>query len=103
MTESDPAVRCYTLTEILFRTQPIRILKLDCEGAEKPILDATEDLSQVQVLCGEVHYHMAVPGEDPPDDDWLERTRVRLGFNALMIQHVPRAADIIGLFWMVRE
>jgi hypothetical protein len=44
-----------TLTEVLARAGgPIRLLKLDCEGAEYAILHGV-DLSRVQQLCGEAH------------------------------------------------
>ncbi|MFA5291368.1 MAG: FkbM family methyltransferase, partial [Candidatus Paceibacterota bacterium] len=35
--------------------QPIRLLKLDCEGSEFPILFSCTRLSQVQEICGEYH------------------------------------------------
>ncbi len=44
-----------TLAEVLARAGgPVRLLKLDCEGAEYSILDGV-DSSQVQQICGEAH------------------------------------------------
>lgn len=44
-----------TLTEVLARADgPVRLLKLDCEGAEYSILDGV-DLSRVRQICGEAH------------------------------------------------
>lgn len=35
--------------------KPIRLLKLDCEGSEFPILFTSQRLGQVQAICGEYH------------------------------------------------
>src|SRR5262249_7647865 len=47
--------------------RPIRLVKLDCEGAEWPILFTSQLLSHVQELCGE--YHIGdLPAEDAVAD-----------------------------------
>ncbi len=52
-----PACRFDDLvTEIVTRHgRPVRLVKLDCEGAEWPILLTSRQLGQVETLCGEYH------------------------------------------------
>ena len=53
-------VRTTNLDEVLFEASnglenPIRLLKLDCEGSEYPILFTSEHLGIVEEMCGEYH------------------------------------------------
>lgn len=64
----------------------IRLLKLDCEGAEKPILDAVRSLDNVQEVVGELHYQLPVEGGEPPTDEWLRRRLGELGMTDVVIE-----------------
>lgn len=48
--EADQQPLAYVLPE-----GPVRLLKLDCEGAEYDVLAAAGDLANVQAICGEAH------------------------------------------------
>lgn len=48
-------VPAIALDEILGELGPIRLAKLDCEGAEWPILFTSRRLGQIRALCGEYH------------------------------------------------
>ncbi len=52
--EGEP-VTPIALDTILRITGPVRLLKLDCEGSEFPILATSARLGQVQEIVGEVH------------------------------------------------
>lgn len=57
-----------SLDEMLDEVPSVRLLKIDCEGSEYPILFTSTLLHKVQAICGEFHeiggtYH---PGEIPP-------------------------------------
>lgn len=53
--ESGVPVQTMALDTILRLAGPVRLLKLDCEGSEFPILATSERLGQVQEIVGEVH------------------------------------------------
>jgi O-antigen chain-terminating methyltransferase len=58
--EAGNAVQTISLDEILEKasegfTKPIRLLKLDCEGSEYPILFTSNRLEIVEEVCGEYH------------------------------------------------
>lgn len=70
-----------SLSRVLQQAGPrIRLLKLDCEGAEKPALDSVEELPGVEEVIGEIHYQMPEPGHEPPTDAWLKSRLKRFGF-----------------------
>lgn len=67
--DSGLAVQTVGLDEILFEasqglSRRIRILKIDCEGAEYPILFTAKYLAIVKEICGE--YHEIPPSVVPP-------------------------------------
>jgi FkbM family methyltransferase len=49
------------LDRVLRRYKSIRLLKLDCEGSEWPILFTAKLLDRVQALCGEYHELEVIP------------------------------------------
>lgn len=62
------AVKSVGLDEILLEaseglTRPVRLLKIDCEGAEYPILFTSKYLAVVKEMCGEYH---EIPSEIVP-------------------------------------
>ncbi|MGH9883453.1 MAG: FkbM family methyltransferase, partial [Pyrinomonadaceae bacterium] len=61
-------VQSISLDEILFEassgyTNPIKLVKIDCEGAEYPILFTSKQLNIVEEICGE--YHEMEPAQIP--------------------------------------
>jgi FkbM family methyltransferase len=91
------------LDTILSEFQKVRLLKLDCEGSEKPILDACNSLANVEEVIGEIHYAMPAPGEDAPTDVWLRAQLSELGFHYVEI--VPSKIDphLTAMFWAKRK
>lgn len=82
---------CVTLDTILKRIpSTVRYLKLDCEGAELPILKSVTNLSNVEEVVGEVHYGMLLD-QEKPTEEWLRRRLGQLGFNAITIHDNPDA------------
>ncbi len=99
LTQAVPAVR---LEDILREQGRVRLLKLDCEGAEKPILDDTRQMDQVQEVVGELHYKYREQGGQCPTPEWLYGTLTRLRFPYMRIQ-AGRDPGMIGTFWGWRE
>ncbi|MDQ2731571.1 MAG: FkbM family methyltransferase, partial [Armatimonadota bacterium] len=48
-------VKSVSLDTILTFTGPVRLLKMDCEGSEFPILLTATKLHLVEEICGEFH------------------------------------------------
>ncbi len=90
-----------TLSQILAQIgRPIRLLKLDCEGAEKPILESTADLSMVAEIVGELHFQMNEEDQPPHSKEWLQSRLEELGFV------VERWANEVAgnvMFWASRK
>jgi FkbM family methyltransferase len=76
---SGPAVRTITLDRLIELYGPVRFLKLDCEGAEWPILHTAERLGQVREIAAEVHPSIAVDGYDCRPEA-LVRRLTEIGF-----------------------
>ena len=88
-----------SLDEVLKLAGPrVRLLKLDCEGAEKAILDAVTSLAAVEEIVGEIHYHMTEPGHRPPSDLWLRARLDELGFSCEIVPD-KKDPDIVALFF----
>jgi FkbM family methyltransferase len=65
--QSNGRTRTVTLDEILKKAGRVRLLKLDCEGSEWPILAHSKELRRVEQICGEYHIresheHVSSPG-----------------------------------------
>jgi FkbM family methyltransferase len=52
---SSGTVRARSLDSILKKFGRVRLLKLDCEGSEWPILIGSRELHRVEAICGEYH------------------------------------------------
>ena len=81
------------LDDLLRRLGAVRLLKLDCEGAEFWIIAASRELHRVTEIVGEYH-------EKPPGDtaDSLRSLLEEVGFAA----HIGPPKDGIGLFRATR-
>jgi FkbM family methyltransferase len=83
----------------------VRLVKLDCEGAEWPILLTSRRLGQVQALCGE--YHLGpLPaafrvGEETVGVELLERVLTGQGFD-VRAEALPPVPHPCGLFFARR-
>lgn len=93
-----PAVGLDALLRHYARGYPVRLLKLDAEGAEVPILAGAADLSPVRAVCGEAHWLYPVPGFPGPSKAWFAGRLRALGFPRLDWQD----ADVTSLFWASR-
>jgi hypothetical protein len=49
------SVAAVALDEVLKRFERVKMLKLDCEGSEFPILLTSRELARVQEIVGEIH------------------------------------------------
>ena len=102
-------VKSMSLDYVMNRiASPVRLMKLDIEGAEVPALEAATDLSGVQEIVGEIHYAIKIDGYPDPTDEWLTDTLVRLGFNPPIIWVNPFAAPNgqageLGMFMASRK
>lgn len=97
-------VQSISIKNVLARHPKVKLLKLDCEGSERPILDALtrSDVLGVDSLCGELHYRYTPDGYDTPTDEWLIDTMKRLGFKTIDIVHNAEAKDTIANFFASR-
>jgi FkbM family methyltransferase len=85
----------------------LRLAKLDCEGAEWPILLTTRSLAAIDELCGEYHlgdypdaYHVA--GQSAFTPGLLEQTLRAHGF-AVEFAEAPGSSLPVGLFFARRD
>ena len=97
------------ITEILASTgaTKIRLLKVDCEGSEYPILMTSRKLHLVDAIYGEFHEGLAtipepsrVPGVERFDRHTLGRYLTEQGFQVELQQH--HADPTLGLFFARR-
>jgi FkbM family methyltransferase len=84
----------------------IRLLKLDCEGAEWPILFTARTLDRVDAICGEYHLGsyfgpFTVAGFPTVGPEILSRFLREQGFN-VAIEPNSRSPDPIGSFFAFR-
>ncbi len=85
----------------------VRLLKLDCEGSEYPILLTSRSLHLIDAVCGEYHEsgwpapeHARVGGHDRYDRHTLRRCLEGHGFRVETRQHTPNPE--VGLFFATR-
>jgi len=84
----------------------LRLVKLDCEGAEWPLLLTSRRLDRIEQLCGEYHLGslsevFAVPGVPSFSTDLLAEHLRQQGFEVRLYPH-ERAAIASGLFFATR-
>jgi FkbM family methyltransferase len=96
-------VHCLSIATVMGLNvrQPIRMIKLDCEGSEYPILNAaTPDMmARVQEIVGEIHYQFH-PGIT---DQWLVATLGHLGFKVSIRNQAPDNRACIAIFTATRR
>ncbi len=86
----------------------VRLLKLDCEGSEYPILLTSQKLHLIDAMCGEYHesghpapVHARVNGETQYDRHTLKRC---LESNGFTVELCPSGPDSpVGLFFAKRK
>jgi FkbM family methyltransferase len=84
----------------------VRLLKLDCEASEWPILLTSRRIDRIDAVCGEYHLvpavgAFAVAGHDEYTPGLLERYLGGQGFRAQTFPE-PRQAGQLGLFFAER-
>jgi hypothetical protein len=76
---------------------PVRLLKLDCEGSEWPILFTSRRLQQVREIVGEYH-------ERETEWGWCGAVRLQEFLQAQgFAVDVQETRDGLGLFWAKRS
>lgn len=79
--------------------QRVRLVKLDCEGAEWPILTTSRKLHLVEAFCGEYHLgDLAPPGASV---ELLQTTLGQAGFRVEIVPY-PKSPFPAGLFFGTR-
>ncbi len=106
---TDQEVPALPLDDLLRRVteggRRVRLLKLDCEGAEWPILLTSRRLSEVEAVCGEYHLHdlpaaYEVPGYPTFTPAVLQSYLREQGFE-VRLAPAPRDPNL-GLFFASR-
>jgi FkbM family methyltransferase len=96
------AVKAVRLDDVLNRFLSVRMLKLDCEGSEFPILRTSEKLRLVQEIVGEVHLSQRVHGWDDYSLPALRRTLENQGFAVDLVGH-GRRPDLLNWLFARRK
>ncbi|HEY8505238.1 MAG TPA: FkbM family methyltransferase [Gemmataceae bacterium] len=85
----------------------VRLLKIDCEGSEFPILLTSRRLGRIDEICGEFHElngdvpgHWRVPGVASFDRDTLRRCLERNGFR---VELTGKPNSTLGIFFARRR
>lgn len=109
--ESEVSVYHLSLLSVLekFEGRPIRLIKLDCEGSEWPVLyslpNPRESLASVQAIIGE--YHIAADGGGDSEWEWEKNTEglarffTQAGFPHVYFKRGP-GENWLGWFWAER-
>ena len=96
---SVPAV---ALDDLLLRLGQVQLVKLDCEGAEWPLLEAATQWQRVQAICGEYHLPPLVPTHRLASPEGLRQRLQELGFRVRT--ETARGTRLpVGLFFAKRE
>ncbi len=92
-----PAVTAVSIDDAL--TEPVRLLKLDCEGAEFPILMTARWLDRCREIVGEIHYYW-----ETAEWHWAAvETRLRAaGFDTIELTPHPRDPKLLAHFRAAR-
>jgi len=96
---SVPAV---ALDDLLIRLGQVQLVKLDCEGAEWPLLDEATQWQRVQAICGEYHLPPLVPTHRLASAEGLRQRLQELGFR-VRLEKARGSRLPVGLFFANRE
>lgn len=104
--EEGAGVEAVAFDELIDQVGRARLVKLDCEGAEWPILLTSRRLGQVEALCGEYHLGplpAAFQVEGATFDvELLERVLTEQGFS-VRTEALPPVPHPCGLFFAKRS
>lgn len=95
--EMGRSVPCVSLDVLLEKEKDVRLLKLDCEGAEWSILNESKSLKKCREMVVEVHSTLPMPGYVCTKQALLEAVD-RAGFNA----EIYDTPDRNGINYMLR-
>jgi FkbM family methyltransferase len=95
------AVPAVALDDLLRELGHVRLLKLDCEGAEWPLLHHSREWNRVEELCGEYHLPPLVKPECPASVSVLRERLEAAGFRVEMAA-APGSTLPVGLFFARR-
>lgn len=95
------------IDEVTAGGKRVRLLKLDCEGAEWPVLLTSRRLERVDALCGEYHLGtlpeaFGVAGCEVFGPGLLKQALVSQGYR-VTVQPLPPRPQPCGLFFAVRD
>jgi FkbM family methyltransferase len=100
-TQATWQVEGITLDDVLRQHEFVRLLKMDCEGSEWPLLYTSSELDRVQAVCGEYH-------EIPQADGEWEYEWNAAGLNQFLVACGFRQIEVCehlwpwGHFWATR-
>jgi FkbM family methyltransferase len=96
------AVTAVALDDLLRELGRVRLLKLDCEGAEWPILEHGREWDRVEAVCGEYHLPPLVQPESPASVAELRERLEAAGFR-VEVAAAPGSTLPVGLFFARRD
>lgn len=92
-------VKTLPLDAVLRRFETVRLLKLDCEFSEYPILFTSQELGRCQEIVGEYHvYKMKERFAYPCDSEGLRQRLAEFGF-ASTVKEENVNGVVQGKFW----
>jgi FkbM family methyltransferase len=100
-TQTAHAVPALALDDLLTQLAHVRLLKLDCEGAEWPLLAEATQWHRVQAVCGEYHLPPLVPEHPLADPHRLQARLEQWGFRVRLMA-APGSTLPVGLFFAER-
>lgn len=99
------------LDRILEKFKKVKLMKIDCEGSEYPILLTSKMLDRIEYICGEYHntgeYHNPIEKNAIIDGkvnyNWkdLEKLFVGLGYRCIFVENKDNTK--VGLFFAERR
>lgn len=93
------------VAELTVGGRRLRLVKLDCEGAEWPVLFTSRRLGAIDELCGEYHLPPLSgpwPGLPEPSTASLQARLCELGFSPQVVP-CPRSSLPVGAFFAPRR
>lgn len=90
-------VPAISFDRFLANTGPIRFLKLDCEGAEFPILLTSQQLDRIQQIA--LEYHERGPGTfyEHPIPEWAAIPGVPVWTGEVLAEHLEQAGFVVEM------
>lgn len=90
-------VECFDINEVLRELEYVKLLKLDCEGSEWPILFGLREWHRIGAICGEYHLDRSRPNHSPE-----ALAKLLAGHFPFVTVDPISANEQLGKFWAAR-